>query len=346
MRAIVVGPLPPPVDGRAVATEWLVDALRARGWQLAITDTQVEQPRFAVALKLLRCLRSAVAVLVSSADIVLVVASGGSGLIAETAPLFAGRLRRRDLFLVHHSSSYVRRRSPLMRAAITAGGPRLRHVVLSRAMGTMLAAQYGLSNRSWVELDNAALMPETAPPAGVGSSRSVLHLSHLTVEKGVLVVLDVARRIPAFPGKPTVRLAGTLTDEVREQVTDALRAGLVEHLGQIAGEEKFVEMSRSRVFLFPSGYRHEAQPLVVYEAAEMGAVPVVWASGWIPQQMAALGLERYVFEPGNVDGLVTATSDLLAMSDDEFAALSEQVRGAFAAHRERVRLQLDQLLAR
>jgi glycosyltransferase involved in cell wall biosynthesis len=106
------------------------------------------------------------------------------------------------------------------------------------------------------------------------------------------------------------------------------------------------ELAAARALLFPTTYEHEAQPLVVFEAAEMGAVPVVWAAGWIPEQMAALGLSRFVLERGDVDGLVTACQELLALPDAEFAAISAQVTAAFRAHAAAARAQLGGVLGR
>lgn len=346
MGAVVVGPLPPPVDGRAVATDWLVRALRDRGWELAVTDTQIGVGRAAPVVKLFRCLRAALRILITPVDCVLVVASGDVGLLAELAPLLAGRARRRPVLLVHHSAAYVRERSVLLRAALLAGGPSLRHVVLSPQMAADLTAQYGLAEHRCVVLDNAALMPDASPPAGCRRQRRVLHLSALSAAKGALVVLDVARRLGAQGSPASVRLVGPLSDEVRAAVEAARDDGSVELGGAVEGGAKLEELASARVFLFPTTYRHEAQPLVVYEAAQVGAVPIVWSAGWAAEQMAVLGLERFLFPPGDVEGLVRATAEVVALSDDEFAALSDRVRSAFAAHRAAARSQLDALAAR
>ena len=39
LDVLVVGPVPPPVDGRAVATSWLIDALRGDGHAVTVLDT-------------------------------------------------------------------------------------------------------------------------------------------------------------------------------------------------------------------------------------------------------------------------------------------------------------------
>jgi hypothetical protein len=77
----------------------------------------------------------------------------------------------------------------------------------------------------------------------------------------------------------------------------------------------------------------------------MGAVPIVWATGWIAEQMAALGLERFVLQPGDIDGLVTAITKVLDLPDAEFELLSAQVHAGFATHRACSAGQVDQLAA-
>ena len=327
LDVLVVGPVPPPVDGRAVATSWLVDALRGDGHAVTVLDTHASK-----AAKARRCLHAALVLLRRGRpDRVVVVASGESGLAAEAVPLLAARLRRVPTTLTHHVARYVREPSWLLRLALTAGGRRLRHAVLDEAMGAELSSRYGIGADRIVVVDNAGLMPLHPAPDPRVTRRGMVHLSNLSAEKGLGAVLDVA----ALTGIP-VRLVGGASPEATALLDAARDRGVpFEALGPRYGDAKLRELASARCFLFLSRYRHEAQPLVLYEAAAAGCIPIAWRAGWVGEQLARLGLHEYVFPVGDVDGVAAALARIIELDDDTFAVLSARLRAAFEAQHER-----------
>ena len=324
---LVVGPVPPPVDGRAVATSWLIDALRDDGHAVTVLDTHA-----GAATKALRCLHAALVLLSRGRpDRAVVVASGASGLAVEAVPLLAARLRRVPTTLTHHSARYVREPSWLLRLALAAGGRRLRHAVLDEAMGAELSSRYGIESDRVVVIDNAGLMPMDPAPDPAVNRRGVVHVSNLSAEKGLGAVVDVAART----GIP-VRLVGVASPEATALLDAARSRGVpFESLGPRYGDAKFHELASARCFLFLSRYQHEAQPLVLYEAAAAGCVPIAWRAGWVGEQLTRLGLDEYVFPVGDVDGAAAAVSRIVELDDDTFVALSARVRTAFEAQHKR-----------
>lgn len=323
---LVVGPVPPPVDGRAVATSWLIDALRGDGHAVTVLDTHA-----GVTTKARHCVRAALVLLRRGRpDRAVVVASGGSGLAAEALPLLAARLRRVPTTLTHHSARYVREPSWFLRLALAAGGRRLRHAVLDDAMGAELSSRYGIEADRVVVVDNAGLLPlHPAPDPGV-TRRGVVHVSNLSAEKGLGAVLDVAART----GIP-VRLVGGVSAEATALLDAARSRGVpFEALGPRYGDAKIRELASARCFLFLSWYRHEAQPLVLYEAAAAGCIPVAWRAGWVGEQLARLGLHEYVFPVGDVDGVAAAIVRIIDLEEDSFQALSARLRADFEARHE------------
>jgi glycosyltransferase involved in cell wall biosynthesis len=318
---LVVGPVPPPVDGRAVATGWLVDALRRDGHAVTVINTQAG--RFA---KLRRCLRAALVLLSGQrVDRVVVVASGGAGLMFEMIPLLGARIRGVPATVTHHSSRYVREVSPMLRVVLAVAGRRLRHAVLDDAMGAELSARYGIEPHRVVLVDNAGLMPLPPAPDPDAARSGAVHLSNLSADKGLSAVLEVAERT-AIP----VRLVGAPSADAASLLDEAERRGVpFTAVGPRHGEAKVRELAAARCFVFPSSYRHEAQPLVLYEAAAAGCVPIVWRNGWIGEQLDRLGLDEFVFAPGDVDGIAAAVKRISELDDATFAAWSRRVRAAF-----------------
>lgn len=333
---LVVGPVPPPVDGRAVATSWLVDALRGDGHAVTVINTQAGR-----ITKLQRCLGAALVLLSGRrVDRVVVVASGGAGLAFEMIPLLGARMRRIATTLTHHSSRYVRESSWTLRIGLAVSGRRLRHAVLDDAMGAELSSRYGIEAHRVVVADNAGLMPLPPAPDPDAARRGVLHLSNLSADKGLAAVLEVAERT----GIP-VRLVGTPSQGAAALLDEASRRGVpFTAVGPRHGEAKVRELTAARCLVFPSSYQHEAQPLVLYEAAAAGCVPIVWRNGWIGEQLGRLGIDDYVFTLGDVDGIAAAVKCISELDDATFAAWSGRARAAFEAQHARTAHQFRALV--
>lgn len=319
-----------------MATSWLIDALRGDGHAVTVINTQAGPLE-----KLRRCLGAAVVLLTGRRiDRVVVVASGGSGLIFEMIPLFAARIRRASATLTHHSARYVRESSSLLRLVLAVAGRGLRHAVLDDAMGAELSSRYGIDAHRVVVADNAGLMPLPAAPDPDVPRRGAVHLSNLSAEKGLTAVLEVAERT----GIP-VRLVGAPSEEAAVLLDEASRRGVpFTAVGPRHGAAKERELAAARCFLFPSSYQHEAQPLVLYEAAAAGCVPIAWRNGWVGEQLNRLGLDEFVFNPGDVDGIAAAVIRISELDDATFAAESARVRSAFEAQHTRARRQFRALV--
>lgn len=333
---LLVGPLPPPVDGRAVATEWLMNELSARGCAVDVVDTQLPTGPLRAIRKLARCFRAAAQILGGPQRCLLLVASHRWGLLAEMGPLIAARIRRSKVYMAHHSSSYVTARSMLMAGAVRIGGPGLHHIFLCEPMQKEFFTRYGTPDAEAIVLDNAALVPGDHDPS-ILRSRSLVHISNLSHAKGSSIAIDVARALRA----PLV-LGGPAAPDVEGSISAGLRRGLaLRHLGPVGRDVKMVELSRARVFVLPS--RAEAQPLVIYEAAAAGSIPVVWDVGWVRDQMDKLGLGRFVFPPGDREGLSAAVGELLAMTTSDFQDVSERTIARFRELRDAASASVDGL---
>jgi glycosyltransferase involved in cell wall biosynthesis len=224
--------------------------------------------------------------------------------------------------------------------ALAVAGRRLRHAVLDDGMGAELSSRYGIEPDRVVVTDNAGLMPLSSAPPPDAVRRGVVHLSNLSAEKGLAAVLEVADRT----GIP-VRLVGPPSKDAVVLLADAGRRGVpFTAVGARHGEEKTLELHAARCMVFPSSYRHEAQPLVLYEAVAAGCVPIVWRNGWIGEQLGRLGLDEYVFSVGDVEGMASAVRQIHELDDRAFAELSVRVRSAFEAHRARTGQQFRALI--
>ena len=127
-------------------------------------------------------------------------------------------------------------------------------------------------------------VPDPRPPDGqlppVESDRpDVLFLGQLSAPKGVLDVLEAAKLLGRTHPPFRLVLAGAwASEEERREAERLLSAGgladRVELSGVLTGEAKALAFARARVFVLPTWYPPEGQPLSILEAMAAG-LPVI-----------------------------------------------------------------------
>ncbi len=124
-----------------------------------------------------------------------------------------------------------------------------------------------------------------AEPNGEPVMVKVLFLAHCTREKGIFAaaeaVLRVNRQLAArrLPVKLNLATAGNFVTTAEQAEFDRLRqnpefAQTVEHLGFVSGAQKEQLLRTSDLFLFPTQYLGENQPVNLIEAMAFG-LPIV-----------------------------------------------------------------------
>jgi glycosyltransferase involved in cell wall biosynthesis len=221
---------------------------------------------------------------------VYIAVKAGHGMWLTTVAAGLARLAGARVFLHHHSYAYVRERKSRMVALTRAAGPHAHHIVLSQLMANDLAAVMPEIRRTLV-IGNAGLVDRTLLelPLKTGGGDLVLgHLSNLSLEKGIVEVVDLASALHRSGTKVRLIVGGPAVDgEARSHLGRAARelGERFEYRGPLAGEAKHAFFEEITHFLFPSSYVHEAAPLVLYEAMAAGAVCVATRRGSIPEQL-------------------------------------------------------------
>lgn len=287
---VAVGSFPPPVHGAALVTERVVEQLRPDA-EVVVVDVEpgpgaTRWPRKAFrygrALWTLARRRRARPTL-------YLAASGGEAILADAAVVGVARLLRVPAVLHHHSTRYLRRRSRTMAALCRLGGRGLVHVVLCDDMVAPLRRHYPVVGEVLV-VGNAAIIeprPEARRPVGEGPLR-LGHLSNLSAEKGLAEVVELALLLRDGGRDVRLELAGPAADaDARSILAEAARE-LGDALvlpGPLDEDQKAAFFGRIDLFVFPSRYRHEAQPLVVYEALAHGVPVAATDRGCLPDQV-------------------------------------------------------------
>ncbi|WP_271252197.1 glycosyltransferase [Pseudanabaena sp. Chao 1811] len=129
-----------------------------------------------------------------------------------------------------------------------------------------------------------------------------LYVGRLSAEKEIQQILPVLQAIP------NSRLALVGDGPYRQELEKIFSGTNTNFVGYLRGDDLASAFASSDAFLFPS--RTETLGLVLLEAMAAGCPVVAANSGGIPD-IVTNGVNGYLFEPSDRDGLVTATQNLL-----------------------------------
>lgn len=343
-----VGPLPPPVHGFSSVCAMMLELLQSR-MPVEVFDRapkhagprRFAQQFFRPLSYLAACLRRRNAVL-------YLALSGGRGQIFDLGYVLAGKLFRQQIFIHHHSFAYINSPSWLSKCllAMVRGDT---HVVLSRNMGVSLTRIYGLKADGVKVVSNASFY-DSAEGGGVAASAgdiapiNIGFLSNITFDKGFVEFFGVLHRLKQIGVEYRAHIAGPLAPEARTTFETLLRAASdVQYAGPVYGIEKERFYGNLDIFLFPTNYANEAEPLVIYEAMRRGVYVIACDRGAISEMLlngAGVALAR--------DELVeSAAAHIAKFSRDRRALAYSRDMSLQQAQRIRIsgKMQLDGLLA-
>ena len=288
-RLCFAGPLPPPVNGFSNVCAMMLDLLRAK-MPVEVFDRapNVRSPAIGILEQLTRPLKY-LATCVGSRDTALYLAlSGGRGQFIDLIYVLISKLFRRPIYIHHHSYVYINAPSRLNRCFFALVRNE-NHIVLSPNMGRLLCRVYGLDAQTVRVVSNAAFYRcEDAYQAQANEARA-LHLgflSNITVEKGIVEFFEVLAALSRQGIEYRAHIAGPVAPEAREVFEKLLAATPhVSYVGPIYGEDKQRFYRLLDIFLFPTRYANEAEPLVIYEAMQRGVHVMACDRGSIPEML-------------------------------------------------------------
>lgn len=308
----VVGPLPPPVHGAAAVTQAVAALCEASGipFQVADTSPGPDLSGWRYHLGRARQFAAAASTLMRSkpGDGVYHSLSGGLGLAYDLVLVALNRLRGRRILFHHHSFAYLNQRSALMAAITTVAGTRALHLVLSPTMQHRFQELYGaglavatLSNLAFFELT-----PNATRHAAARRLATIGYLSNVTREKGIDRFLAIVEMLRARGSRIEARIAGPIADPGLKAEIERKAAALggVHLVGPLYGAQKDAFLADIDLFVFPSRYANEAQPLVMFEALLAGTPVVGTARGCMPDLPSGLSVTLLDKDAENLAPLV------------------------------------------
>lgn len=293
---LAVGMLPPPLGGQAMMFEWAIEGLSDIA-QVDVIDLQAQRnigssgkfsaPKLLVFLKILtKCL----SVLISGKkyDVLYYCPSGPSkiGLLKDLVILTLLRWRARSSVFHFHATGGIQFLLGMHPVIVWYA----RKVIFGPDMSIRCAkvspndAKLCASKRQKI-LPNGIPDPivfSPFPPKQANGPKRFCFIGALTAEKGIFDLLKVAQILKEKKLDFELDIIGEGTpDEMNRMVQLIEKYRLSENVvlhGVLSGKDKFDVLSQADLFLFPTYFRAETQPLVVIEAAALG-IPVI-ASDW------------------------------------------------------------------
>ena len=317
-----VGPLPPPVHGFSNICARMLDRLSER-MPVTVFDRapKMHSPCLTVLKQLTNPVKYFLICLRRRNVILYLALSGGSGQLVDLLYVLVSKMLRRPLFVHHHSFVYIKAPS-LLNRCLFALIRNDTHIVLSPHMGTSLTSVYRLnagivrvvSNAAFYDAadSNRKAVTDAAAPIHVG------FLSNITFEKGFVEFFGIVNQLKSRGIDYRAYVAGPLSPEARHTFDELLASSSgVEYLGPVYGERKERFFQELDIFLFPTNYANEAEPLVVYEAMRSAVHVIACDRGAIPEMLAnGAGL---VFK---LDAIVEAAVMTIAKFNGDRSALT------------------------
>jgi glycosyltransferase involved in cell wall biosynthesis len=352
------------VNGLSKAFGFVVEGMSAHGWDVKCVDAADRSaPRTGSAFswgragEIAKVLTRAIRQLPEADLVYVTIAQSRWGFAKDVIVLLSASVLRRPTVVHMHGGNFAGFFSGLSgpeQALVRATVSRLSAIVV---LTESLRADFRMSPRWQSQTTAIANTCDTQPGSArrhPGSVWQILFLSNLLVSKGYREVIQavgtLARRRPDLSLR--LRIAGAYVpdrDFPDEQAQEAdLRALLsalpsnveASYAGILKGDEKNDLLASSHVFLLPTTYVNEGQPIAVIEALTSG-LPVI-ATDWRGIRETLPDSMHDLLVPTREAAALAAKLELLVDTPALYEQLSgEALRHATAFSRERHLAALD-----
>jgi len=285
----VVAGFPPPVGGQTLVNQQFAERLAALAPTRQINVGAVTLHR-GFAYHLSRIRRSLYAfflllIFLRRQDRVVFSMDSGLGISYFFFFVIIAKLKRCRFWIYHHSYTYLDKQSRVMQRIARLSQKRGIHVFLCNNMSRDFHKIYKGSFQSCLVPNLAYFeLPMDPNRRTLNTPLKLALISHLSEEKGVDLFLDLLERAAAEGLPVEGLLAGPFTGPDVEACYLPRIQALGDRLtffGPIYGETKDRFFETADVFVFPTRFRVETQPLVLCEAAAKGIPIISYARGCI-----------------------------------------------------------------
>jgi glycosyltransferase involved in cell wall biosynthesis len=314
-RILFLGTFPPPLHGMSFINQALCERLLDQGVEIEILDTSPTSLKRDYLTRLSRGRRIIAAwsqlLKADNKRAKLYIAlSGGWGQVYDILSLALARAKRMGRIIHHHSFAYLHHKRWLTSLLFFIAGRESIHILLCTDMEHLIRAKYGVHKT--LLLSNLAFSLPDIRSRERREVRAVGFLSNVTTEKGADEIIALAYSLHENMIPVRMIVAGPCLDSsLEKRLRSAEKDGVLVWRGGVYGMDKTRFWREIDVFIFPTRYKNEAEPLVVLEALAAGLPVITYQRGCISEQVGEAG----IVIPADDDFIQSATSVLRAWKD-------------------------------
>jgi len=290
---VVLGNLPPPMGGAAKNTKLIAEALGGRA-ETEIINTAVGLAHtrgllyhFRRATKTATCVSRLIRVTANNKKkkTLYMVPDGGIGMVYTLVYCIFASFLKYKIYLHHRTFLYIDKYNILMFLTRKLLNGKEQHIFLSPKMLHNFEVKYGKVEGRFISDNSRYVAPEVInytykSPIILG------HLSNLCDEKGFYEVIEVFEQLKLKGIDVHLKIAGKPVSEkidlrLKELITKW--SDFVTYFDHIENVEKDNFYKSLDVFLFPTKFKQEAQPNVIYEAMAKQCICISWGRACIPE---------------------------------------------------------------
>jgi glycosyltransferase involved in cell wall biosynthesis len=321
MKVLLVGPFPDPIDGCSYANKILVENLQVANinYDKINTNTPVISSKQGNKFSLKKAL-SFIPIYLSSykvikADVVYFTPGQTFFGILKYSPFILLCILLNRPYVIHVHGNYLgqqyrelggikKKIFSFLIAHASAG------IVLSKSLVRNFEALlplhkvYIVENFVSSDLNSSPLIPKRT------DKLHVIYLSNLMKEKGILDVLDALLILKKKNIAFEATIAGSMETGIKNEVESRLNDlnGYVEYVKTITGSAKKEKLINANVFILPTYYKMEGQPISLLEGLATGNIIISTAHAGIPD---VVGPENgYLVQPQSPQQIADCLIDI------------------------------------
>lgn len=320
-KILIIGPFPEPVNGCSLANAVLFENLLKRGLTVdkintaidSISTTQGTKFSLRKVLSFLSCYREITKIYDSS----VVYSTPGQTLfgILKYAPFYSLCIFLKIPYIIHVHGNYLG--TELLR--LTGLKKKIFSFFISNASaGIVLSESLKNNFDNLLDKQNIFVVKNFVQNEFFVHKLNkrfdkirILYLSNLMLEKGIFELLAASKILLDRQIDFELAIAGKIEKGIESEFYILLESlgDRATYLGAIYSEKKFLALQDANVFVLPTYYTMEGQPISILEALATGNVVISTFHGGIPDIISEDN--GYLVEPRSVNQLVNVLSNLV-----------------------------------
>lgn len=295
-KILIIGPFPLPINGCSYANQVLTDNLKKRGIDISTINTSTpvlssKQGGTFSLKKAISFFRTYFLIFnVFKAEVVYFTPGQTFFGMLKYAPFILICIFQRKPYFIHVHGNYLGTQYKLL----TGLKRKLFGYLISRAQGGFVLSKSLRGNFEGIlpeekvhvveNFAEDALYHFAKGKAKDFSKLKVLYFSNLMKEKGIFDVLEALKLMNQKGIHFEATLAGAIEKDIETEVHLKIEdiGPKVKYIGVIKGEVKNAVLLENNVFILPTFYPMEGQPISIIEAMAMGNIIVTTQHGGIP----------------------------------------------------------------